>query len=146
MSPHEAVSASRFSWRSRLAFLALVICQALHSLEEYSTRLYDRLAPARFISGLVSDDLRVGFATLNLGVVALGVWSLVLFRGSAGRAAWIVAWIWVVVELANGAGHFALAVDAGGYFPGVLTAPLLIAAASALAVFLRRDSLESAST
>jgi hypothetical protein len=37
------------------------------------------------------------------------------------------AWFWMVLELANGVGHTILAVSRGGYFPGVGTAPVLIA-------------------
>jgi hypothetical protein len=58
--------------RCRLVFAVLMIFQALHSVEEYSTHLYDKLAPARFVSGLVSSDLRIGFAVFNLCVLALG--------------------------------------------------------------------------
>ena len=53
--------------RSRAAFLALIIAQAAHSIEEYAFRLFDVLAPARFISGLLSDDLARGFAIANVG-------------------------------------------------------------------------------
>ena len=125
--------------RCQLGFLVLLIFQALHSLEEYKTQLYDRLASARFISSLVSHDLRVGFAIFNLGILALGLLSYRLVASSTSRAAFVVAWIWVVVEIGNGVGHVALAVDARGYFPGVLTAPLLLAVAVALAVLLSRD-------
>ena len=37
-------------------FLALILAQAGHSIEEYFTQLYDVLAPARFISGLFSSS------------------------------------------------------------------------------------------
>jgi hypothetical protein len=42
-----------------------------------------------------------------------------------------------VLELANGLGHIALAIAAGGYFPGLATAPLLLAAGTGLVVRLR---------
>jgi len=35
-----------------MAFLALIVAQAAHSIEEYVFRLFEVLAPARFISGL----------------------------------------------------------------------------------------------
>jgi hypothetical protein len=36
------------------AFLALIVAQAAHSIEEHSFRLFDEFAPARLVSGLVS--------------------------------------------------------------------------------------------
>ena len=48
--------------RTRFAFLALILTQAAHSVEEYVFRLYDVFAPARFVSGLVSDNHAAGFA------------------------------------------------------------------------------------
>lgn len=127
------------SRRSQLVFLLLVGLQAAHSIEEYATRLYEVLAPARFLSGLVSDDLPVGFAIVNAAIVAFGLACyLVPIRSGRPRArAW--AWPWVVVELANGVLHVTLALVAGGYFPGVITAPLLFATAAWLAVLLKRD-------
>jgi hypothetical protein len=44
----------------RAGFLILILTQAAHSVEEYVFRLYDVLAPARFISGLFSADLPTG--------------------------------------------------------------------------------------
>lgn len=113
--------------QSRLAFLILVLAQAAHSVEEYIFKLYDVFVPARFVSGLVSDDLRIGFAIVNVGLVAFGVWCyLARVRPNHGSARqW--AWPWVLVEGVNGIGHPVLALGRGEYFPGVLTAPLLLA-------------------
>lgn len=123
--------------RCRLAFLSLVVVQALHSVEEYATHLYERLASARFVSGLVSDDLAFGFAVINSVFVALCVWAYWVpvrrGRGSAQPIAWFLA----VLEIANGVAHLALAGFAGGYFPGALTAPLLIAGGAVLVASLR---------
>jgi Protein of unknown function with HXXEE motif len=127
------------SRRSELVFLLLVVLQAAHSAEEYAAGLYEVLAPARFLSGLVSDDPAAGFAIINSALVAFGFWCyLVPIRsGRSSARAW--AWPWIAVELANGIGHVALALLAGGYFPGVLTAPFLFATAASLAVLLKRD-------
>lgn len=127
------------SRRSRLAFLVLVACQAAHSVEEYAGGLYRVLAPARFVSGLVSSDLALGFAIVNAALVAFGLWCywVPVRSGRPGARRWV--WPWVVVELANGVGHVALALVAGRYFPGLLTAPLLLAVAARLAFLLKRD-------
>ena len=46
--------------RCQLAFLALVMAQAAHSIEEYAFALYDVLPVARFASSLVSTDPATG--------------------------------------------------------------------------------------
>jgi hypothetical protein len=110
----------------RLAFLILVIVQALHSVEEYFNRLWEYLAPARFVSSLVSVDLPVGFAIINIGIVLLAFWCyLVPVRKSSPSARGVVLF-WAILESLNGAGHILFGIDAGGYFPGLYTAPFLL--------------------
>src|SRR5262245_31819865 len=123
---------------ARLTFLALVLAQAGHSVEEYFGRLYDVLAPARFVSGLVAEDRRIGFLVFNAFLVAFGLGCALgpVRRGTGAARA--LAWCWVVLELANGVAHVAWAASAGGYRPGLATAPLLLALATLLAWQLRR--------
>lgn len=124
----------------RAAFLLLVAVQAAHSVEEYIWRLYDALAPARFVSTLLGLDPALGFALVNVALFAFGLWCYAA-RVRPRRAAWrALAWGWAVVEIANGFGHGALALGAGGYFPGLATAPLLVAAGAWLIVRLRADA------
>jgi hypothetical protein len=109
--------------RVPVAFAAVIVAQAAHSVEEYGFRLYDRLLPARLISGLFSRDLSRGFAIANTLLVVAGVVCyFVVRRGARGPA-----WFWAVLEILNGCGHLLFAIAAGGYFPGAATAPLLIA-------------------
>lgn len=127
----------------RIAFLALILAQAAHSIEEYSHRLYDVLAPARFVSGLFSSDLRVGFVIFNALLVAFGLGCFFgpVLRGA--RSAIGLAWFWVGLEFLNGCAHITWAAAAGAYRPGLATAPLLVALALALGWQLRRRSLVS---
>ncbi len=60
--------------RSQRLFLALILTQVAHSIEEYVFRLYEVLAPARIISGLVSSNLAVGFASVNAALILFGFW------------------------------------------------------------------------
>jgi hypothetical protein len=122
----------------RPLFLALIGAQCLHSLEEYFTKLYAVFTPAAYVSGLLTTDLRLGFAGFNAALVGFGLWCYVFrVRRNHPRAArW--TWFWVLLELGNGVGHLALAVIRGPYFPGVATAPLLIALAGILAYQLTR--------
>jgi Protein of unknown function with HXXEE motif len=125
-------------------FLGLAISQAAHSLEEFNFRLFEVLAPARYLSGLVSDDLASGFAVINTLIVALAFWTY-FFRvrpAAAGAVGWI--WAWALLELGNGIGHVLFAVSAAGYFPGVYTAPLLLVFSLALIFRLLRPAVHAA--
>ena len=110
----------------RRAFGILIAVQAAHSLEEYAFRLFDVFGPARMISGLVCSDPACGFAVINTGCLLFGIWCY-LFRVRPGhRSARAFAWVWAVLEFANGVGHCVLAVTRGSYIPGVATAPVLV--------------------
>jgi len=120
--------------RVQTAFGALVLAQAAHSTEEYLGRLWESFPPARFVSGLVSANLERGFVAANVMLVAVGFWSwLGPVRREWPSAAPLV-WTWVALEVVNGTGHVLWAIRQGGYAPGVITAPLLLA----LAVYLAR--------
>jgi len=119
--------------RSRLLFLLLIAAQTAHSIEEYCTRLFDRLAPARAVSEAIGFDRPTGFVIANTALIGFGLWCY-LARVRPGRgAARGLAWFWAVLETANGLAHAGLALAAGGYFPGLATAPLLLALGLGLA-------------
>ncbi len=126
--------------RSQRVFLFLVLAQALHSIEEYVTKLYDVLAPAQFVSSLVSNDLALGFAIVNIAIVTLGLWCWAVPIRSGWPVAPGVAWFWTILELGNGLGHCLLALRQRGYFPGLVTAPLLLIFASWLAILQIRHA------
>jgi hypothetical protein len=110
----------------RSAFLALMVAQAAHSMEEYVFGLYDVFAPARFVSSLISRDLARGFAVANLGLVLFGIGCYLVVVRPGRPAERGVAWLWTLLELGNGIGHMLLAVSRGRYFPGLATAPFLL--------------------
>jgi hypothetical protein len=118
--------------RSRAAFAAVVLAQAAHSVEEYVYRLFDVFGPARFVSGLFTDNLPLGFAVANTGIVLFGVWCYLARVRRSHPSARGYAWFWTSLELANGVGHVVLAASQGGYFPGVGTAPLLVVSSAYL--------------
>ena len=123
---------------SRAAFLALIIVQAVHSVEEYSTRLFDRLPPLRYVSELLGFDRRVGFVIFNVSLAVFGLWCYFgpVRRGS--RSALALAWIWAILEVLNGVIHIVWSVSVAAYRPGLVTAPLLVVTAAFLAWSLRR--------
>src|SRR4051794_28979026 len=111
--------------RAGLAFLLLVLAQACHSVEEYVFRLWERLPPARYVSELAAIDPAAGFAVVNSGLVAFGLWCWAMPVRRGWPSARAFAWGWAGIETANACAHAALAAGAGGYFPGLYTAPLL---------------------
>jgi hypothetical protein len=130
----------------RALFLALIGVQCLHSVEESLTKLYDVFAPARYISGLLTSNLRVGFVGFNAVLIGVGLWCY-LFRVRPvhpGAASWM--WFWALLELGNGAGHLVLAVLQGGYFPGAGTAPFLLVLGGLLAYRLGRRPTHGSAT
>jgi hypothetical protein len=126
--------------RTQVVFLFLVLTQGAHSIEEYVTRLYQVFAPARFVSSLVSNNLALGFLVVNGTLVAFGLWCWAFPVRSGWRAAPGFVWFWTILELGNGLGHSGLALRQGSYFPGVITAPLLLLFASWLAVLQIRHA------
>ena len=91
--------------RFEASFLALVGTQAAHSVEECIGRLYDVFPPARFVSGLISENLERGFVIFNVGLVAFGIWCFLWPVRKHWLAAVPLAWLWVGIELVNGVGH-----------------------------------------
>lgn len=118
---------SEMDSRSRIAFALVILAQAAHSVEEYVFRLFDVFAPARWVSGLFSANLALGFALGNVCIVLFGAWCYWARVRPSHPGARGVAWFWACLELGNGMGHILFAVLRGTYFPGVGTAPLLIA-------------------
>src|SRR3990172_5174651 len=126
--------------RLESTFLALVALQALHSVEEYAFRLYEVFPPARFVSGLISDDRERGFLIFNAGLVAFGFWCYVWPVRRQWPPAASLAWLWVCIELLNGVGHPAWSLIERGYTPGVVTALVLLPLALLLARQLRTQT------
>ena len=122
---------------ARRTFAWLILVQAAHSVEEYAGRLWESFPPARFVTGLVSQDLAHGFLILNVGLVGFGVWCLRWPVHRKRPSAVPILWGWTVVEIINGIGHPLWAIRQGGYTPGVITAPILLILAVTLAVQLR---------
>ena len=123
---------------ARNLFLLLIAVQALHSAEEYHFRLFDRLAPARYIAEAIGLERPLGFAIANILLVGFGFWCWIARVGPNRPSARAFAWFWALLECANGIAHIALAVAARGYFPGLVTAPLLLGIGVWLIADIRR--------
>ena len=129
--------------RHKMAFGALVVTQAAHSVEEYVGRLWETFPPARFLTRLVSQDQERAFLLLNVALVALGLWCFVWPIRRDWPTAALVAWIWVTIEVINGVVHSLWSLRMGGYTPGVATAPALLVIALYLGQQLRTTASRS---
>jgi hypothetical protein len=123
---------------SKRAFLALVLAQAAHSLEEFAFRFYEVFPPARALNELVPGITRPGFVVFNTLLVIWGLWCFFARVRPGARTAVAWAWAWIAIELFNGLAHPTWSALARGYRPGLFTAPLLLGLALFLAVRLRR--------
>jgi len=110
----------------KMGFLLLILVQGLHSIEEYLNRLWTVLAPARFLAGLVSKNLALGFLLINIGLFLIGLvcWFITTRQNIISHPRLI--WLWILIETLNGIGHPLLALNQGSYFPGLITAPILL--------------------
>jgi hypothetical protein len=125
--------------RFEVSFLALVLTQAAHSVEEYIGRLYEVFPPARAVSVLISQDLERGYLIFNVALVTFGLWCFIWPVRRHGPSAIALAWFWVVIELINGIGHPLWTLAEQKYTPGVATAPFLLL----LALYLARQLLRA---
>jgi hypothetical protein len=91
-------------------------------VEEYVARFWEVFFPAEFVSGLVADNLEVGFLGINIGLFAFGMICWVVFN----RFTSAFIWFWIVLETVNGVSHIFFALLRMAYFPGLLTAPILL--------------------
>jgi len=125
--------------RTADAFGLLVLAQAAHSTEESIWRLWESFPPARFVAGIISNDLERNFVLLNICIVAFGAWCYFWPVRRQWPAAVPIMWGWIVVETINGIVHPVWSVMQGGYTPGVVTALML----SPLALYLAKQVLAS---
>jgi len=132
--------------RTRYTFLALIIAQAAHSVEECVFGLWRVFLPSRWALDASVDARALVFALANIAVVAFGVWCYAVRVRTGHASAFRLMWLWAIVEMVNGSVHIVMAVRRGGYFPGVATASVLLMAAVLLAVQLRRGRMERNTT
>jgi protein-S-isoprenylcysteine O-methyltransferase Ste14 len=106
--------------RTTRLYAALVVAQALHAAEEYATGFY-----VAFPSSLGLAPWPAGFF-LTFNLVWLAIWIAAAIGLRAGHhVAHAPVWFLAIAAVANGVAHPLLAIRAGGYFPGLVTSPLL---------------------
>jgi len=106
--------------RTARLFLIGLAAQCLHFMEEFVTRFQDRF-PALLGLPAWPENFFVAFNLLWLTVWILS--AIGLQRGY--RAALFPAWFFAIAAIANGIAHPLLALVARGYFPGLISSPVL---------------------
>jgi hypothetical protein len=117
-TPAADLAAARESASISLAVATAV--QAAHFGEEWATGFHQRF-PALF--GLEPMPV-AAFVTFNVAWIVIWTLSIPLLRG-ARTAAFVAAWFLALAGMLNGVAHPLLAVMSGGYFPGLVTSPLI---------------------
>jgi len=106
-------------------FLLLVLIQGIHSIEEYKGRLWEVFLPAKFLTSLVSSNLKTGFLIINSGLLIFGLWCWFFPVRKNDPSARGFILFWIIIELMNGIGHLLWALSQWSYEPGLITAPFL---------------------
>jgi len=104
-----------------------LILQCAHFIEEYTTRFHERF-PSLLGLAPWSASFFVAFNVFWLIVWALAAQGI----RSGSRVAFFPLWFFAMAMIVNGIAHPLLAVRAGGYFPGLITAPIVGIAGVAL--------------
>ena len=103
-------------------YLVVLALQCLHFVEEFITGFH-----LRFPMRLGLEAWPNSFFVIFNGVW-LCLWTLAaaaILVGRAPRVAGIAVWFLTFAAIGNGIAHPVLAISSGGYFPGLVTAPLL---------------------
>lgn len=110
------------------AAVAAVGAQAAHFAEEFLTGFHERF-PALFGLAPMPTESFVTFNVAWLVIWSLSAWGLSSLR----RPSLFPLWFLGIACIGNGVAHPAFAILVGGYFPGLVTSPL-VAALGALLV------------
>lgn len=105
--------------RAAMALAFATGMQALHFLEEAATGFNERFPGLLDLPAMPFS----AFVAFNLFWIAFWIVSVAGLRAGK-RTAFFAAWFLAIAGALNGIAHPAMAIVAGGYFPGVVTSPL----------------------
>ena len=100
-----------------------IAVQGAHFAEEWRTDFH-----VQFPALMELDPMPLSvFVSFNLAWLAIWVVSMPSLR-SGSRPAFFAAWFLAIAAMLNGVAHPMMALASGGYFPGLITSPLIGAA------------------
>lgn len=106
----------------RIVVVAILL-QAIHFAEEVATGFHQHLPAVLDLDPWLAPYF-VGFNLFWLGIWALSAWGLALRKSAALFPLWFLG----MACLVNALVHPSLSLRAGGYFPGLITVPLIAVA------------------
>jgi len=130
--------------RIRATFLALIILQAIHSVEEFIFRFYERFPPMRFIYQDALYLARPAFVIANAFLILFGLFCFYYWLQPARKGGRTVVWVWIIIESFNVIAHFTWAVLIRAYNPGLVTAILFVPVLIYLSYLVRSARRRSA--
>lgn len=94
--------------------------QGAHFVEEWATGFH-----VRFPALLGLDPMPLSFfVAFNLAWIAIWIVSVPFIR-LGRRSAFFAAWFLAIAGVLNGVAHPMMAIESGGYFPGLITSPFI---------------------
>jgi len=116
--------------RTKAAFLAMVVLQAAHSVEEIIFKFHEAFPPMQSIYRRAPSLAQPAFVLFNSVLILSALLCFFHWVRPARAGARAVLWVWVGIQLATVAAHVVWLALAGGYHPGLATVPALAAAAA----------------
>ena len=133
------VSATTERVAASTVFGIAIAAQGAHFAEEWSTGFH-----VRFPALMGFDPMPLSFfVTFNLAWIAIWIGCLPLLRHGS-KFAFFAAWFLAIAAMLNGIAHPMMALASGGYFPGLVTSPLIGIAGVCLWRRLQRATSRSA--
>jgi hypothetical protein len=126
--------------RISLAFLLLIIQQAIHSVEEFIFRFYERFPPMKIIYQDAPHLAKPAFLISNALLFLAGLFCFFYWVRPVKERARIVVWVWIALETVNVIAHFIWAILIRGYNPGLVTVILFVPVLIYLNYLMRRSS------
>jgi len=102
------------------ALVVAIVVQSVHFVEELATALHERLPGLFDLPGMPVSV----FVAFNLAWLGIWIASVPALR-AARVPAFFAAWFLAIAGMFNGIAHPLLAIAAGDYFPGLLSAPII---------------------
>ena len=111
--------------------------QGAHFAEEWLTGFH-----ARFPALLGLEPMPLSFfVSFNLAWIVIWIVSIPFLR-LGRRPAFFAAWFMAIAAMLNGVAHPLMAIASGGYFPGLITSPIIGIAGAILSQRLRSATSE----
>ncbi len=122
----------------REAFLAIVVLQAVHSVEEFVFRLYEVFPPMVYLYRDSPHLARPAFIAFNVLLLIAGLACLFYWVWPGRQGARTVVWVWTAGEAFNAAAHSVWAIATQRYNPGLVTGLAFVPVLVYMTYLLRR--------